>query len=80
MALNNRKVKANMKIVITAAVLLISLVGVAQKKANKKNWIQFFNGKNLKGWTVKIKDHPVNDNFGNTFRVEDGAMKVSYDQ
>jgi len=69
-----------MKIVITVAVLLFSLAGVAQKKVSQKNWIQLFNGKNLKGWTIKIKDHPVNENFGNTFRVEDGAMMVSYDQ
>jgi len=39
-----------------------------------------FNGKNLGGWAIKIKDHPLNDNYGNTFRVEDGVMKVSYDQ
>jgi len=69
-----------MKIAITAAVLLVSLTGVAQKNTSKKNWIQLFNGKDLKDWTVKIKDHPVNDNFGNTFRVADGVMKVSYDQ
>jgi len=52
----------------------------AQKKSKAEGWIQLFNGKNLDGWTVKIKDHPVNDNFGNTFRVENGIMKVSYDQ
>ena len=69
-----------MKIVITAAALLLSIMAVAQKKASQKNWIQLFNGKNLNGWTIKIKDHPVNDNFGNTFRVENGVMKVSYDQ
>lgn len=42
-------------------------------------WIQLFNGKDLDDWTVKIAKHELNDNFGNTFRVEDGAMKVSYD-
>jgi len=39
-----------------------------------------FNGKDLSGWTVKIKGHPYKENYGNTFRVEDGVMKVSYDQ
>jgi hypothetical protein len=34
----------------------------------------------MKDWKVKIKDHPLNENFGNTFRVENGVMKVSYDQ
>jgi len=42
--------------------------------------IRMFNGKNLDGWAIKIKDHPLNDNYGNTFRVEDGVMKVSYDK
>lgn len=43
-------------------------------------WISLFNGKNLDGWTVKIRGYEANDNFGNTFRVENGVLKVSYDQ
>lgn len=39
-----------------------------------------FNGKNLENWVIKIKDHPLNENYGNTFRVEEGTMNVSYDQ
>ena len=69
-----------MKKIITTLFLLIAISSIAQKKYKPGKWIQLFNGKNLKGWTVKIKDHPVNDNFGNTFRVENGVMKVSYDQ
>jgi len=42
-------------------------------------WIQLFNGKNLDGWIPKIKGFPVGENFGNTFRVEDGLIKVRYD-
>ena len=43
-------------------------------------WQQLFNGKDLTGWDIKIKGHELNENYGNTFRVEDGVMKVSYDQ
>lgn len=43
-------------------------------------WIRLFNGKNLDGWTVKFTGYPVNENFKDTFRVEDGLLKVSYDQ
>jgi len=43
------------------------------------DWIQLFNGKNLDGWDVKISGHDLNDNFANTFRVEDGLLKVRYD-
>ncbi|HAK29515.1 MAG TPA: DUF1080 domain-containing protein, partial [Sphingobacterium sp.] len=41
--------------------------------------IQLFNGKDLKNWTPKIRNHKVGDNYKNTFRVEDGLLKVRYD-
>jgi hypothetical protein len=69
-----------MRKIVTIAFLLIAITGIAQKKSKPGKWIQLFNGKDLNNWTVKIKDHPVNDNFGNTFRVENGVIKVSYDQ
>ena len=69
-----------MKKIIAALFVLIPVGCTAQKKSKQGEWIKLFNGKNLDGWTVKIKDHPVNDNFGNTFRVENGVLKVSYDQ
>ena len=45
----------------------------------QKGWINLFNGKNLKDWTVKIAKHDIGDNYANTFRVENGMLKVSYD-
>ena len=45
-----------------------------------REWIPLFNGKDLTGWTPKIKGFEAGDNFGDTFRVEDGVLKVSYDQ
>ncbi len=51
-----------------------------QDEQQEEQWIQLFNGKNLSGWKVKLRGYELGDNFGNTFRVEDGAMKVSYDQ
>ncbi|QDT10649.1 3-keto-disaccharide hydrolase [Planctomycetes bacterium K23_9] len=50
---------------------------VAAKSTGK--WVSLFNGKDLEGWTPKIRYHKVGDNFANTFRVEDGIMKVRYD-
>jgi hypothetical protein len=44
------------------------------------NWVSLFNGKNLDGWTAKIAGQDVNDNYRDTFRVEDGMLKVSYQQ
>ena len=50
------------------------------KKEEKQNWVSLFNGKNIKNWTVKIHHHDVGDNYGNTFRVEGGMIKVRYDK
>jgi len=41
--------------------------------------VPLFNGQDLSGWRVKIRGHALDDNYGNTFRVEEGVMKVSYD-
>ncbi len=42
-------------------------------------WRQLFNGRDLDGWTPKIRGEKFGDNYGNTFRVEDGVLKVVYD-
>jgi hypothetical protein len=66
-----------------ASLLILSILVAAScisKKSEKENWIQLFNGKDLTGWDIKIKGSPLNENYKNTFRVEDGVMKVSYDQ
>lgn len=43
-------------------------------------WIQLFNGKDLTGWTPKITGYDVGENYGETFRVEDGLLTVSYEK
>ena len=45
-----------------------------------KRWLPLFNGRNLDGWTIKITGHPLGDNYADTFRVEDGMIKVHYDK
>jgi hypothetical protein len=49
-------------------------------KADPKDWIQLFNGKDLTGWTPKFAKHDLGENYNNTFRVEDGLLKVRYDK
>ena len=58
----------------------IAQTPVANPDADKEDWIVLFNGKDLKGWTPKLAKHELGDNFGNTFRVEDGLLKVRYDK
>ena len=60
--------------------LLFSNLTFAQKNADTKDWISIFNGKDLSGWDIKISSQPLNDNYKNTFRVEDGMMRVMYDK
>ncbi|ADB38911.1 3-keto-disaccharide hydrolase [Spirosoma linguale] len=68
-------------------VLLLLLIGLftlpvsfAQKAADREEWVQIFNGKDLKDWDIKIAGRPLNDNYQNTFRVEKGILRVVYDQ
>ena len=68
-----------MRLFALAAVCLAVPAAFGQRKADPKDWIQLFNGKNLDGWTPKITGYPTGENFANTFRVENGLMKVSYD-
>jgi len=62
-----------------AAMVLAALPLAAQSEADKKDWIQLFNGKDMTGWTPKIRGYATGENFANTFRVENGVLKVSYD-
>ncbi len=48
--------------------------------ADREDWLVLFNGKDLTGWVPKIAKHDLGDNFGNTFRVENGLLAVRYDQ
>jgi hypothetical protein len=52
----------------------------AEDKPAEEKWVSLFNGKDLSGWTPKIRGYELGDNFGETFRVEDGVMKVGYDK
>jgi len=73
---------AQMKKFLTTLLLFSAVGGYAQteKDIAPSKWVKMFNGKDLKDWDIKIKGHDLNDNFGNTFRVENGELRVRYDQ
>ncbi len=56
-----------------SALLLLSVSASAED-----GWISLFNGQNLDGWVPKITKHPLGENAMDTFRVEDGILKVDY--
>lgn len=43
-------------------------------------WVDLFNGKDLSGWDAKIAGYELNDNFNETFVVEDSMIRIQYDQ
>ncbi|MEX2512849.1 MAG: DUF1080 domain-containing protein [Cyclobacteriaceae bacterium] len=45
----------------------------------QSEWRSLFNGKDLSNWHIKISKHELDENYANTFRVEDGMIKVRYD-
>jgi hypothetical protein len=49
-------------------------------KATTQKWVSLFNGRNLDGWQMKIAGYPLGENYGNTFRVEDGILSTRYNQ
>ena len=44
-----------------------------------REWISLFNGSDLTGWTPKFTGHELGENYKDTFRVENGLLKVSYE-
>lgn len=62
------------------AVLWSMLCGGADLRASEGEWTQLFNGRDLEGWTPKFKGEKLGENYLDTFRVEDGVLKVSYDK
>ncbi len=66
--------------IIIITCILVAACHTPQKTTADKQWVSLFNGKDINDWMVKIQHHDVNVNFGNTFRVEDGIIKVRYDQ
>jgi len=60
---------------VLASVLVLAVASAA----DDQKWVSLFNGKDLSGWTIKIANRPLGENFANTFRVDEGILKVSYD-
>jgi hypothetical protein len=72
-----------MKSSILLCLLALGVISPALAEEPKKDngeWRPLFNGKDLDGWTPKIKGFELGDNHADTFRVEDGVLKVKYDK
>ena len=64
-------------------ILIFCISCKEQDKSNpniEENWLSLFNGKDLDGWDIKFSGHEINDNYNNTFQVEDGMIRVVYNE
>ncbi len=57
--------------------ILVSFITLTGSE-KKPKWKTLFNGKDLNGWQVKIAGYSLGENFGNTFRVENGILQTRY--
>lgn len=55
-------------------------VVASSPSAEEDGWITIFNGVDLDGWTPKIQGHELGEDPNHTFRVEDGVLRVAYDE
>ena len=62
------------------ALSLLCATAVMGQKSTTESWETMFNGKDLTGWTPKIRYAAAGENAKNTFRVVDEKLVVSYDQ
>lgn len=73
----------SLKTILSFFILFIVSCGscINSQNANQPDgdWQTLFNGKDLKGWVVKIHHHELGDNYANTFRVQNGVIQVNYD-
>ena len=71
--------KSTLLLLLASSTLVSCGIKKSDSTVNVPKPIQLFNGKNINEWTPKIRLHEVGDNYANTFRVEDGLLKVRYD-
>ena len=57
-----------------------SMAGAQLKDPARQDWIQLFNGRDLAGWTAKFAKYELGVNLNDTFRVENGLLRVRYDR
>ena len=64
---------------LTVLALLHMPLMQAADSTSDDSWVSLFNGRDLKGWTPKFTGHALGANPGETFRVEQGILRVVYD-
>ena len=70
--------------VLILSVFITAFIASCSFKPNedtaKEEWISMFNGKDLEGWTPKVRGYKIGENYKNTFGVKNGNIRVSYQE
>ena len=74
--------KASILLLIISSFLLPSCHSnkISSSQNNNQKWVSLFNGNNLDHWIPKIAGYKLGENFGHTFRVENGILSTRYNQ
>jgi hypothetical protein len=62
------------------SIILLSACTAIQPNSSGGKWVTLFNGKDINDWMIKIQHYDVNQDPDNTFRIEDGILKIRYDK
>ncbi|MBI1324969.1 DUF1080 domain-containing protein [bacterium] len=62
------------------ATMALATIVMSSAPTIAEEWVQLFNGKDLTGWTPKIRGEKLGEDSRQTFRVENGVIKVAYDK
>ena len=61
--------------------MVITSCGLNDKQeSSSSDWQVLLDGKTFDGWDIKVAGYDLNDNYNNTYLIEDGSIVVSYDQ
>ncbi|MGH9386285.1 MAG: DUF1080 domain-containing protein, partial [Vicinamibacterales bacterium] len=67
------------RIFVCSFTILALSAATRQNDPHQKEWLQLFNGRDLNDWVIKFAHHDLGVNVNQTFRVDDGLLKVRYD-
>jgi hypothetical protein len=63
-----------------ALALASAACGTTSETPSEPEWIPLFDGASLNGWTPKLRGSALGEDPLRTFRVEDGLLRVCYDE
>ena len=63
-----------------ALTVALTAATAPQRDPDRREWVQLFNGRNLDDWLIKFRGSDLGTNLHDTFRVEEGLLKVRYDK